>query len=129
VTYDYRDGKHMVVNHSYVEPWRVTIADTGVETMTGRIKRIQEYVGEEAFLFTYGDAVCDVNIKDLLDFHIAHGRIATMTSVIQKQEKGVLDVSEIGEVRSFREKHLNDGNLINAGYMVLQPKIFECYDR
>ena len=77
---------------------------------------------------TYGDGVCDINISDLLAFHQSHGRIATLTSVIQKQQKGVLDIGEQGSVKSFREKQANDGAAINAGFMVLQPEIFEYLD-
>lgn len=125
VTYDFTDGKRVIVNKSRVEPWKVTVVDTGLNTMTGgRVKRIQEYVKDETFMLTYGDAVCDVNIRDLVEFHKSHGKTATLTAVIQKQEKGVLDISEVGAVRSFREKRAGDGTPINAGYMVLEPEIF-----
>lgn len=126
VTFDYRGGKgEMTVHESHLEPWKVTIVDTGYNTMTGgRIKRIQKYIGNEPFFMTYGDGVCDVNINKLLDFHKSHGKIATLTAVKQAQEKGVLDIVE-GAVKSFREKNLNDGAPINAGYMVLQPEIFD----
>jgi glucose-1-phosphate cytidylyltransferase len=90
----------------------------------GRIKRIQKYVGNEPFFMTYGDGVCDVDINKLLDFHKRHGKLATLTAVKMKQEKGVLDI-EGGAVKSFREKNLVDGAPINAGYMVLQPEIFD----
>ena len=125
VTFDYRGGTgEMTVHESHLEPWKVTIVDTGYNTMTGgRIKRIQKYIGNEPFFMTYGDGVCDVNINKLLDFHKSHGKIATLTAVKQAQEKGVLDIVE-GAVKSFREKNLNDGAPINAGYMVLQPEIF-----
>ena len=103
----------------------MTIADTGLETMTGgRIKRIQNYVNNEPFLMTYGDGVCDVDIKKLLSFHKEHHKIATLTAVKLNQEKGVLDIDESNSVRSFREKNLSDGSLINAGYMVLEPEVF-----
>ena len=127
VTFDYRSGSsQMTVHHSRVEPWRVTVADTGLHTMTGgRIKRIQEYVGDEPFLMTYGDGVCDVDINKLIDFHKAHGKIATLTAVMQDQSKGVLDIGGDNAVKSFREKKLSDGAPINAGYMVLQPEIFD----
>ncbi|MCF0187494.1 MAG: glucose-1-phosphate cytidylyltransferase, partial [Bacteroidaceae bacterium] len=126
VTFDYRNGNELVVHHQHAEHWRVTVVDTGLQTMTGgRVKRIQEYVKNEPFMLTYGDAVCDVDINKLVEFHQSHGKVATITAVIQKQEKGVLDISEIGEVRSFREKQTTDGTPINAGYMVLQPEIFD----
>ena len=93
----------------------------------GRIKRVQEYVGDEPFFMTYGDGVCDVDINKLLEFHKSHGKIATLTAVKMKQEKGVLDI-EGGAVKSFREKNSMDGAPINAGYMVLEPAIFDLLD-
>ena len=126
VSFDFRNGKNeMTVHHSHLEPWKVTVVDTGYNTLTGgRIKRIQEYVGDETFLMTYGDAVCDVEIDKLIAFHKKHGKIATLTAVKMEQEKGVLDIED-GAVKSFREKSLRDGNPINAGFMVLEPKIFD----
>lgn len=127
VTFDYTNGKNeMTVHQSNLEPWKVTIVDTGYNTLTGgRIKRIQKYVGNEPFFMTYGDAVCDVDIKKLLEFHQNHGKLATLTAVIQAQEKGVLDIDEDNSVHSFREKEAMDGSPINAGYMVLEPKVFD----
>ena len=125
VTFDYTNGNKVVTHHSYTDPWKVTIVDTGLRTMTGgRIKRVQEYIGDEPFLMTYGDGVCDVNIADLVDFHRRHGKIATLTAVVQQQQKGILDVSVRGAVKSFREKQLDNSAVINAGYMVFQPEIF-----
>lgn len=130
ITYDYTEGNSNIMIHkTNIEPWKVTIVDTGLDTMTGgRIKRIERYVKDEPFLMTYGDGVCDVNINDLIDYHKGHGKKATLTAVVQKQEKGVLDISEIGEVRNFREKDSSDEKPINAGYMVLEPSIFEYLD-
>ena len=126
VTFDYTNGKNIIVRHQKTEPWKVTVVDTGIDTMTGgRIKRIQKYVGNETFMLTYGDGVCDVEIDKLIEFHNEHEKIATITAVIQKQEKGVLDISDIGFVKAFREKQQTDGTPINAGYMVLEPKIFD----
>lgn len=126
VTFDYRDGKNeMTIHASYCEPWKVTVVDTGYNTMTGgRIKRIQPYIGNEPFFMTYGDGVCDVDINQLLEFHRSHGKIATLTAVKLKQEKGVLNIGGDNAVKSFREKNISDGAPINAGYMVLQPEIF-----
>ena len=91
----------------------------------GRIKRVQEYVGNEPFLMTYGDGVCDVDINKLIAFHKSHGKTATLTAVKMAQEKGVLDIGGDNAVKSFREKNINDGAPINAGYMVLEPAIFD----
>lgn len=126
ISFDYSKGKNEIIVHdSHIEPWKVTIVDTGYNTMTGgRIKRIRRYVGDEPFFMTYGDGVCDVDINRLLEFHKEHGKIATLTAVKMKQDKGVLDI-ESGAVKSFREKNLSDGVTINAGYMVLQPKVFD----
>ena len=130
VSFDFRNGKNeMTVHHSNLEPWKVTVVDTGYNTMTGgRIKRVQEYVGNEPFFMTYGDGVCDVDINKLLEFHKSHGRIATLTAVKMAQEKGVLDIGGDNAVRSFREKNQLDGSPINAGYMVLEPAIFDLLD-
>ena len=130
VTFDYRNGKNeMIIHESHTEPWRVTIVDTGLRTMTGgRIKRIRPYVGNEPFLMTYGDGVCDVDINKLIDFHESHGKIATLTAVLQDQSKGVLDIGGDNAVKSFREKRITDGAPINAGYMVLNPEIFDYID-
>lgn len=120
----------MKVHNNYSEPWKVTLIDTGLNTMTGgRVKRIQEYVGNETFMLTYGDGVSDVNIKELVEFHKSHGKIATLTAVNIGQRFGVLDIDgENDEIKSFREKSDNDGSRINAGYMVLEPEIFNYID-
>ena len=127
VTFDFTGGKSdMVVHRSNCEPWKVTIVDTGLATMTGgRIARVREYVGDEPFMMTYGDGVCDVNIKDLLAFHKAHGKVATLTAVIPEQQKGTLDIGENNSVRAFREKSAVDSSPVNAGFMVLNPRIFD----
>lgn len=126
VTFDYTRGNEIIVHNQNVEPWKVTVVDTGIDTMTGgRVKRIEKYIGNEQFMLTYGDAVCDVNLKELLKFHNLHKKIATITAVVQQQEKGILEISEVGFVQSFREKQSTDGVPINAGYMVLQPEIFD----
>lgn len=129
VTFDFTKGNEIVIHSQHAEPWKVTVVDTGLNTMTGgRIKRVQPYIGDEPFLMTYGDGVCDVDISELVKFHKSHGKTATLTAVVQKQEKGVLDIMENGSVRSFREKQVNDGAAINAGFMVLQPEIFNYLD-
>lgn len=130
VTFDFRNNRNdMTVHQSNCEPWRVTVVDTGYNTMTGgRIKRIQKYVENEPFFMTYGDGVCDVDINQLLDFHKAHGKIATLTAVKIAQDKGILDIGGDNAVKSFREKSISDGAPINAGYMVLEPEIFDYID-
>ncbi len=130
ITFDFTHGQNeMTVHNHHTEPWKVTVVDTGLNTMTGgRIKRIQPYVGKEPFMLTYGDGVCDVNIADLLKFHREHGKLATLTAVIQSQQKGVLDIGDDNSVRAFREKNAADGALINAGYMVLEPQVFDLLD-
>lgn len=126
ITFDFSKQNDITVHKTNTDPWKVTCVDTGLDTMTGgRILRIKPYVGDEPFLLTYGDGVCDVNIADLVEFHKSHGKKATLTAVIQKQEKGVLDISEIGAVKSFREKKDKDESPINAGFMVLEPSVFD----
>lgn len=126
ITFDFTKGKNdMIIHDQHCEPWKVTVVDTGLNTMTGgRIKRIQSYIGGKPFLMTYGDGVCDVNIKELVEFHKSHGKIATLTAVMLEQQKGVLDIGGDNAVHSFREKSANDSAPINAGYMVLNPDIF-----
>ena len=119
----------MIVHQSKLEPWKVTIVDTGYNTMTGgRIKRVKNYVGNETFMMTYGDGVCDVDINKLVEFHKRHGKKATLTAVKMKQDKGVLDITKDMNVRAFREKNSIDGAPINAGYMVLEPSVFDYID-
>ena len=126
VTFDYRNGKdEMIIHQTNMDLWKVTVINTGYNTMTGgRIKRIQRYVGNEPFLMTYGDGVCDVEIDKLIEYHKSHGKFATLTAVKMAQDKGVLYI-EGGSVKSFREKNMADGAPINAGYMVLEPRIFD----
>ena len=130
VTFDFTSGKNdMIIHNQHCEPWKVTVVDTGLNTMTGgRIKRVQPYIGNEEFMMTYGDGVCDVNISELVKFHKSHGKIATLTAVMLEQQKGVLDIGGDNAVKSFREKNQNDGAPINAGYMVLGPAIFDYID-
>lgn len=130
ITFDYTEGKRNIIVHDqYLDKWRVTVVDTGLNTMTGgRIKRVQKYIGNEPFLMTYGDGVCDVDIKKLCEFHKSHGKIATLTAVMQEQQKGILDIGGDNAVKSFREKNACDGAPINAGYMVLNPEIFDYID-
>lgn len=127
ITFDFTQGKNdVVVHHNSSEPWKVTVVDTGLNTMTGgRVKRIAPYVGNEPFMLTYGDGVSNVDIGKLLAFHKFHGRLATMTAVNVGQRFGVLDISEDGQINSFREKQNDDGAVVNGGFMVLQPEVFD----
>lgn len=126
VTFDFSKGKQVILHEQHSEPWHVTVVDTGLNTMTGgRIKRIQKYIGNETFLMTYGDGVCDVDIQKLIDFHKSHGKLATLTAVLMDQSKGVLNIGGDNAVRSFREKAAQDSAPINAGFMVLEPKVFD----
>ncbi len=124
VTFDLANNK-MEVHNNYAEPWKVTLVDTGLHTMTGgRVKRIQPYIGDEPFMLTYGDGVCNVDLEALVKFHKSHGRIATITTVNIGQQKGVLDIGPDNVIRSFREKSDSDGAVINGGFMVMNPQVF-----
>lgn len=126
VTFDFTDENRMIVHNNVSEPWKVTLVDTGLNTMTGgRIKRVQKYIGNETFMLTYGDGVSDINIAELVEFHKAHGKMATLTAASVEQRFGVLDITEDREVTSFREKSMDDSSRVNAGYMVLEPEIFD----
>ena len=126
ITFDFTRENEVIVHNKHVEPWKVTIVDTGLNTMTGgRVKRIRNYIGDEPFMLTYGDAVGDINIPELLEFHQSHGRIGTISVYNFGQNKGVLDIAPDGVVNAFREKSDLDGDLINIGYMVMKPEIFD----
>lgn len=128
ITFDFTKEDRIIIHDKKTEPWKVTVVDTGLNTMTGgRIKRIQKYVGNEPFFMTYGDGVCDVNITELLNFHKNNGKIATLTAVQMQQRFGMLDIQD-GFVKAFREKAQIDTAPINAGYMVLEPEIFNYLD-
>lgn len=126
VTFDFTKGNEIIVHNMQTEPWKVTVVDTGLNTQTGgRVKRIQKYIGDEPFLLTYGDAVGDVNIKELIKYHKSHGKIGTISVYNFGQNKGVLEIGKDGMVSSFREKSDFDGDLINIGFMVFNPNLFE----
>lgn len=125
VTFDFTRENSMEVHTNVSEPWKVTLVDTGLNTMTGgRIRRIKPYVGNEPFMLTYGDAVSDINLRKLYEFHKSHGKIATITAVNIEQRFGILEIEQDGRISRFREKNKSDGNAINAGYMVFNPEIF-----
>ena len=125
VTFDMANNK-MEVHQRYAEPWRVTLVDTGEDTMTGgRLKRIAPYVkDEEAFCFTYGDGVSDVNLADVIAFHKQHNVKATLTATLPPGRFGALDLHE-NKVRSFHEKPKGDGAMINGGFFVLSPSVID----
>lgn len=130
VTFDFGAENNMIIHSNVAEPWRVTLVDTGLNTMTGgRIKRIQKYVGDEPFMMTYGDGVSDININKLVEFHKEKGQLATLTAVHVGQRFGVLDIDkDTRNIRAFREKSQADGSRISAGYMVLEPEVFDYID-
>ena len=129
ITFDFTQNGKMIVHSNESEPWRVTLVDTGLNTMTGgRVKRVRKYIGDEAFMLTYGDGVADVDLHALLRFHRANGHIATLTAVNIGQCFGVLDIAPDGRIADFREKNDADGGRVNAGFMVLEPKIFDLID-
>ena len=126
ITFDFKHGKNdMIVHNKHLEPWTVTVVDTGLNTQTGgRVKKIRDFVGNETFMLTYGDAVGNINIQELLDYHRSSGKLGTVSVYNFGQNKGVLEV-ENGNVTAFREKSDLDGDLINIGYMVFEPKLFD----
>ncbi|MEJ7740619.1 MAG: glucose-1-phosphate cytidylyltransferase [Chitinophagaceae bacterium] len=125
VTIDLKDNS-LQVHDSQAEPWKITLVETGMNTMTGgRIKRIKDYVGNETFMLTYGDGVANVNINNLVDFHHQHKSMVTVTSVQPTGRFGALSLNEQGKVISFTEKPKGDGHWINGGYFVCEPPIFD----
>ncbi len=129
VTFDFSNSNKMIVHNNFSEPWKVTLVDTGLNTMTGgRIKRVQKYINNETFLLTYGDGVSNVDISKLVDFHKSHGKIVTLTAINAGQRFGVLDIDNNNNINAFREKSKDDGSMINGGFMVVEPKIFEYID-
>lgn len=129
ITFDFTSGKNdLIVHNQNCEPWKITVVDTGYDTMTGgRIKRIRPYIGDQAFLMTYGDGVADVNISDLIREHKTTGKIATLTAVLPEGRFGVMDIAD-NMINSFREKSKTDMGWINGGFMVLEPAIFNYID-
>ena len=125
VTIDLMNNKIEVHNNSS-EPWKVTLLDTGLYSMTGgRIKRAQEFIGDEPFMLTYGDGVANIDIKKLVGFHKTHGKSMTMTSAQPDGRFGALDIDKDNQVKEFKEKPKGDGSWINAGYFVCEPKVFD----
>ncbi len=118
-------NNHIEVLDNHCEPWKVTLIDTGLKTMTGgRIKRIQKYIKGEQFLLTYGDGVGDINIQNIINYHNKSGKIITLTAYKPDGKFGALEINEDGSVKSFSEKPAGDGTWINAGYFVCEPALF-----
>ncbi len=127
VTFDFSEKNKMVIHENIAEPWRVTLVDTGLYAQTGaRVKRIQRYIKDEAFLLTYGDGVSNVDLNALLKRHRETGVAVTLTAIQPGSRFGVLDIDSSGErIISFREKSKEDGNWINGGFMVMEPEVFQ----
>ena len=126
VTFDFAQDNKMIVHSNVAEPWKVTLVDTGLRTMTGgRIRRIRRYVEDEPFFMTYGDGVGNIDLHSLLDYHKAERRTVTISAILTSGRFGVIDFGEHGTVKGFREKATQDGSWINAGFMVMQPGIFD----
>lgn len=125
VTIDLSNNK-MEVHNSEAENWKITLVDTGKDTMTGgRIKRIKNYVNNSTFMLTYGDGVSSINIKELVDFHRKNKKMVTVTAVQPESRFGVLDITETHEVRSFMEKPKGESGWINGGFFVCEPGVFD----
>ncbi len=125
IQYNFSTGEKKVLNNS-AEPWKVTLIDTGLHTLTGgRLKRVKDYIGNEPFIMTYGDGVADVDLEKLIEFHKKGNRLATITAVQPGGRFGVLDLAKDGQIKCFREKSVEDGGWINGGFMVLEPKVLE----
>ena len=125
VTIDLKNNDIEIHNNSS-EPWKVTLLDTGLNSMTGgRVKRAQSIIGNNPFMLTYGDGVSDINIDELVNFHKSHGKTITMTSVQPDGRFGALEIHNSNQVKNFNEKPKGDGHWINGGYFVCQPKVFD----
>ena len=122
-------NKEIEVHKNFGEDWKITLLNTGLNTMTGgRIKRAQPYIGDETFLLTYGDGVSDVNITELIDFHNEHDKSLTITAVQPEGRFGTLDIKDNAYVSKFLEKPRGDGSWINGGFFVCEPKVFDFID-
>mgnify|MGYP000912402976 CR=1 FL=1 len=126
ITFNFANKNGIKIHNNVAEPWQVTVVDTGLNTMTGgRIKRVQEYIGNETFMMTYGDGVCDINFNELLKFHRAHGKLATLTAIQPVGRFGTLEIQPDHTISHFAEKKKEDGGWINGGFMVLEPQVLD----
>lgn len=130
VTFDFKQSALDIILHEKrTEKWRVTIIDTGMDTMTGgRLKRLRNYLNNETFMMTYGDGVSDIDIGALLSFHKKHGKLATLSAIKPVSRFGVLDLTAQDQITSFREKNVENGGYVNAGFMVLEPQVLNYID-
>lgn len=129
VTFDFRCENQQVVHTHHAEPWRVTLVNTGMDTMTGgRIKRVQKYIGDEPFLLTYGDGVSDVDIQATVDFHKQHGKLATVTATQPSGRYGALGLGYRDVVTDFHEKPQGDDSWVNAGFFVMESAVIDYID-
>lgn len=127
VTFDFQNRNQMTIHNNVSEPWKVTLVDTGLHTMTGgRIKRIKKYIGNERFMLTYGDGVSDINISELEKYHMKSNKYLTMTAIQPGGRFGVLEINEeTNEIKEFVEKSKEDGGWINGGFMVVEPQVLD----
>ena len=129
ITFDFSDNNRMTVHSNVAEPWKVTLVDTGQLTQTGgRVQRVKQYIGDEAFFLTYGDGVSNIDLPALLKYHQEQNTTVTISAIQPGGRFGVLDFDEQGSVEGFREKAQEDGGWINAGFMVCQPQLFSYLD-
>ncbi|HHV10265.1 MAG TPA: glucose-1-phosphate cytidylyltransferase [Clostridiales bacterium] len=126
ITFDFANDNTITIHNNVAEPWKVTVVDTGLNTLTGgRIKRVKNYIKNETFMLTYGDGVCDVNIQEVLKYHKLKNKIATMTAIQPGGRFGTLEIMSDNVIKRFAEKRKEDGGWINGGYMVLEPRILD----
>lgn len=126
MTFDFLNQNKITIHNNFSEPWKVTVIDTGLHTMTGgRLKRVQQYIGNDTFMLTYGDGVCDVNIMELYQFHRKKGKQVTLTAVQPGSRFGTLEIESNDFVKRFAEKKEEDGGWINGGYMVIEPEFLD----
>lgn len=130
IDFGHSNTNEIIVHNRYLDPWKVTLVDTGQDTMTGgRIKRIQKYVGNEAFMLTYGDGLSDINIEELAAFHESHGKLATVTATQPTGRFGALQLTDAQQVLGFREKPQGDGGWVNGGFFLLEPEVFDLIEK
>ena len=126
MTFEFKDSNKVTVHNNFAEPWKVTVVDTGLHTMTGgRLKRVEDYIGDETFMLTYGDGVSDINLRKLYDFHRQHKKMVTLTAIQPGSRFGTLEIGNMDLVERFAEKKIDDGGWINGGFMVMELEVFE----